>query len=286
MRHLRWKFEDGFSLKIERNEFLWMTRPLRLWLILGLALGPQVSLVSAQGQPDLTNQRQRISYALGMDVIRVLKLDDFDIDLNTIAAGMADMQAGKAALTPEQQKVAMREMQDDILAKAVAKKEAAGEGHRREGEAFLAANARKEAVKLKEVIASDGSKAELQYKILKSGPAGPSPKKTDTVVVRYYGTLIDGTVFDVFDNSVKHGDLATFSMADVIPGWAEALQMMKVGDKWQLFVPPSLAYADFGPPEIGMYTTLIYELELVSFSDSNEKDSATVSAASSSQAVK
>jgi FKBP-type peptidyl-prolyl cis-trans isomerase FklB len=277
MRHFSWKFQNGVWLKVERHEFLWIRHSVRSWLMLGLALGLHVSLVSAQDQPDLTNQRQRISYALGMDVIRVLKLDDFDIDLKTIAAGMADMQAGRAALTPEQQKVAMREMQADILAKAVAKKEAAGEVHRREGEAFLAGNARKEGVKLKEVIAPDGSKAELQYKILKSGPAGPSPKKTDAVVVRYYGTLIDGTVFDVFDNSVKHGDLATFSMADVIPAWAEALQMMKVGDKWQLFVPPSLAYADYGPPEIGMYTTLIYELELVGISNPNENNSATVS---------
>jgi FKBP-type peptidyl-prolyl cis-trans isomerase len=220
----------------------------------------------AQNEPALTNAQQRISYALGMDVVRALKVDDFDIDMNAIKAGMADMLAGKPVLTPGEKKTAMREMQDDILAKAVAKKEAAGVVHRREGEVFLAANAKKPGVKVKEVIAPDGSQAELQYKILKSGSDGPSPQKTDTVVVRYHGTLIDGTTFDVFDSSVKHGDLATFRMADVIPGWAEALQMMKVGDQWQLFVPPSLAYADYGPPEIGMYTTLIYELELVSFS--------------------
>jgi FKBP-type peptidyl-prolyl cis-trans isomerase FklB len=235
-------------------------------LIPAFALGLLGSSVLAQDQPALTNSTQRISYALGMDVVRVLKLDDFDIDMKTIAAGMADMQAGRPALTPEQKKVAMHEMQDDILAKAVAKKEAAGAVHRKEGEAFLAANAKKPGVKIKEVVAPDGSRAELQYKILKSGPDGPSPQKTDTVVVRYRGTLIDGTVFDVVSDSVKHGDLATLSMADVIPGWAEALQMMKAGDQWQLFVPPSLAYADYGPPEIGMYTTLIYELELVSFS--------------------
>ena len=94
------------------------------------------------------------------------------------------------------------------------------------------------------------------------------------MVVRYRGTLIDGTVFDIFADSVKHGDTATFSMNDVIAGWAAALQMMKVGDKWQLFVPPSLGYADYGPPEIGIYTTLIYELELVSFSPTKETDSA------------
>ena len=239
-------------------------------VLAALSLAGFAGPAPAQDKPALTNRTQRISYALGMDVVRVLKLDDFDIDMKAIAAGMADMQAGRPALTPEEQKTAMKEMQDDILNKAVAKKEAAGEVHRKEGQAFLAANAKKDGVKIKEVAAPDGSKAELQYRILKSGPDGPSPKKTDTVVVRYRGTLIDGTVFDVFPDSVKHGDTATFSMDDVIPGWAEALQMMKPGDKWQLFVPPGLAYADYGPPEIGMYTTLIYELELVSFSAANE----------------
>lgn len=239
-------------------------------LLSAFVFGLFVSSGSAQDRPALTNSTQRISYALGMDVVRVLKLDDFDIDLKAITAGMADMQAGKPALTPEQKKAALREMQEDILAKAVAKKEAAGAVHRKEGEAFLATNAGKPDVKIKEAVAPDGSRAELQYKVLQSGPAGPSPKKTDIVVVHFTGTLIDGTVFD---SSAKRGDPAAFSMTDVLPGWVEALQMMKVGDHWQLFVPPSLAYADYGPPEIGMYTTLIYELELVSFSASNETHS-------------
>jgi FKBP-type peptidyl-prolyl cis-trans isomerase len=163
----------------------------------------------------------------------------------------------------------MREMQEDILNKAVAKKEAAGEVHKKEGAAFLAANAKKEGVKLKECVGIDGNKAELQYKILKSGPPGPSPKKTDTVVVRYRGTLIDGTFFDLFDDTIRKGDVATLPMTEVIPGWAEALQMMKVGDKWQLFVPPTLGYHDYGPPDIGIHTTLIYDLELLSFAETD-----------------
>jgi FKBP-type peptidyl-prolyl cis-trans isomerase len=247
---------------------------MRTFITLVLAIGIFESASSAEDKISLTNEQQRISYALGMSVVRGLKVDDFDIDMKTIAAGMADMQAGKPAFTTAQIKAVMKEMQADILARAVARKEAAGEFHRREGAAFLAANAKKDGVRIKEVIAPDGSKAELQYKILQSGPAGPSPNKTGTVVVRYRGTLIDGTVFDIFDPAVKHGDVAIFEMNDVIPGWATALQMMKPGDKWQLFVPPSLAYADFGPPEIGMYTTLIYELELVSFSPTDEKASA------------
>ena len=235
-----------------------------------IVVGLMVINAPAQDAVTLTNQQQKISYALGMDVVRALKADDFHIDMKTISAGMADMQAGKPALNLEQVKVAMKEMQDDNLARAVAKKEAAGEVHRREGKAFLEANAKKEGVKIKEVAAPDGSKVELQYKILKSG-VGASPKASDTVTVRYHGTLIDGTVFDIFDPAVIHGDVAVFKMTDVIPGWAVALQMMKPGDKWQLFVPPSLAYADFGPPEIGIHTTLIYELELVSFAPTDDK---------------
>lgn len=245
---------------------------MKLFIVFTSALGILATTVSAEEKIQLTNQQQRISYALGMDVVRALKADDFNIDLKTISLGMADMQAGKPAFTPEEVKLVMKQMQDDNLARAVAKKEAAGQVHLKEGKAFLEENAKKDGVKIKEVIAPDGTKAELQYKILKSGPAsGTSPKSTDTVLVHYRGTLIDGTVFDIFDPSVKHGDVAIFKMSDVIPGWAAALQMMKPGDKWQLFVPPSLAYADYGPPEIGMYTTLIYELELVSFAPTDLK---------------
>jgi FKBP-type peptidyl-prolyl cis-trans isomerase FklB len=245
---------------------------MKTFLVFSIALGFFANTVLAQDGIDFSNQQQRISYALGMDVVRALKVDDFHIDLKTISIGMADMKAGKPDFTPEQVKAVMKEMQDDNLARAVAKKEAAGQVHLKEGKAFLEANAKKEGVKIQEVIAPDGSKAELQYKILKSGPAvTSSPKKTDTVTVRYRGTLIDGTVFDIFDASVKHGDVAVFKMSDVIPGWAAVLEMMKPGDKWQLFVPPSLAYADYGPPEIGIHTTLIYELELVSFAPTDEK---------------
>src|SRR5215469_550141 len=207
---------------------------MKLFLISAFLSGLFAGSVLAQNRSDLTNSTQRISYALGMEVVRALKKDDFDVDLKTIAAGMADTRAGKPALTLNEKRIAMKQMQEDILNKAIAKKEAAGEVHRKEGAAFLAANAKKPDVNIKEVIAPNGSKAELQYKILKSGPPGLSPTKADTVTVRYHGTLVDGTPFDIFDDSVKHGDVAVFSMADVIPAWAAALQMMKPGDKWQL----------------------------------------------------
>lgn len=120
------------------------------------------------------------------------------------------------------------------------------------GDAFLAENAKKEGVK----TTSSG----LQYKILKAG-TGPSPKATDTVKVHYHGTLINGTVFD---SSVQRGEPISFPVQRVIPGWVEALQLMKVGDKWQLVIPPDLAYgAEGSSPEIAPNSTLIFEVELL-----------------------
>ena len=109
------------------------------------------------------------------------------------------------------------------------------------------------------VTAPDGTAAELQYQILKSG-SGPSPQMTDIVEVHYTGSLIDGTVFD---SSLKRGTPATFGLTQVIPGWAAALQMMKKGDKWRLFIPPSLGYGEYVPYNIGPNSTLIYDVELL-----------------------
>jgi FKBP-type peptidyl-prolyl cis-trans isomerase FklB len=121
------------------------------------------------------------------------------------------------------------------------------------GEAFLAENAKKEGVKT--------TASGLQYKVIKSG-TGESPKSTDTVKVHYHGTLIDGTVFD---SSVQRGEPISFPVTGVIPGWVEALQLMKVGDKWQLFIPARLAYGERSPsPVIGPNSTLIFEVELLS----------------------
>jgi FKBP-type peptidyl-prolyl cis-trans isomerase len=98
------------------------------------------------------------------------------------------------------------------------------------------------------------------------------------VEVHYVGSLIDGTVFD---SSVKRGFPATFLVTDLIPGWADALQMMKAGDKWQLFIPANLAYAEFGPPQIPPNSTLIFEVELLSFYPPKQVISSTVTSAPS-----
>jgi len=216
----------------------------------------------AQDKPDLANHNQKINYAFGMDIVSTFKQQEFDIDLQSFIAGMVDSLAGKPALTPEQKQAAIEGLQQYLQDKEEARRKVAAVRNLEEGRSFLAANAKKEGVKVKDVIAPDGSEAQLQYKILRSGPAGPSPKIADIVEVHYTGTRIDGSVFD---SSVQRGIPATFGLKEVIPGWTAALQMMKVGDKWQLFVPAKLAYAEYGLPQIGPNSTLIFEVELLSF---------------------
>jgi FKBP-type peptidyl-prolyl cis-trans isomerase len=236
--------------------------PMKYMFIVILALGSCVELVTAQEKPDLTDPNQQYNYALGMDIISTFKQFKVDIDLKAFTAGMEDALDGKPALTPEQQKAAMDSLSKQMAAQAAVELKAIAAQNLKAGEAFLAENATKEGVHVKEVTAPDGSKTELQYRILQSGPPGPSPQKTDTVEVHYVGSLIDGTVFD---SSVKRGTPATFSMAHIMPGWGEALQMMKAGDKWELFLPPKLGFGEVGPPQTGPDSTLIFELELRGF---------------------
>jgi FKBP-type peptidyl-prolyl cis-trans isomerase len=207
--------------------------------------------VSAQDKPDLTNPKQKTSYAIGLDIATSLKRQDIDVDVKALAAGLTDEFAGKPGLTEEEQKAVILDLQKTARSKAEEKQKAAAETNLKAGEAFLAANAKKEGVKT--------TASGLQYKVVKSG-TGPSPKLTETVKVHYTGTLIDGTVFD---SSVQRGTPATFPVNGVIPGWTEALQLMKVGDKWQVFIPAKLAYGEHGPRSIGPNSTLIFDVELL-----------------------
>jgi len=144
-------------------------------------------------------------------------------------------------------------LQADLRKKQEETMKAAGDVNKKQGDAFLAANKAKEGV----VTLPSG----LQYKILTEGK-GPKPAATDSVVCNYRGTLIDGTEFD---SSYKRGQPATFPVGQVIPGWTEALQLMPVGSKWQLFIPPDLAYGERSPsPVIGVNSTLIFDIELLS----------------------
>jgi len=227
---------------------------MKSYLIPTLALGLFVSSAVAQDKPDLTNPKQKTSYAVGVNIGSGLKAQDLDLDAKALAAGVADALGGKPALTEDQVRDTLMKFRQDLEAKntAEAAKYADGAKNLKDGEAFLTANAKKEGVKT--------TPSGLQYKVLKSG-TGETPKKADTVTVHYTGTLIDGTVFD---SSVQRGQPATFPVGGVIPGWTEALQMMKVGDKWQLFIPAKLAYGEQSPsPKIGPNSTLIFEVELL-----------------------
>jgi FKBP-type peptidyl-prolyl cis-trans isomerase FklB len=224
---------------------------MKSYFIPVLAFGLLVSSVSAEDKPDLTNSKQKTSYAIGLDIATKLKRQELDLDAKALTAGIADGFAGKPALTEEEQKAVIMDLQKNATAKAEEKYKAAAGTNLKAGEAFLAANAKKDGVKT--------TASGLQYKVIKSG-TGPSPKPTDTVKVHYNGTLIDGTVFD---SSVRRGVPATFPVNGVIPGWTEALQLMRVGDKWQLVIPSKLAYGEEGPGPIGPNSVLIFDVELL-----------------------
>ena len=207
----------------------------------------------AQDKPDLKDPKQRASYCIGADIGGNFKKQEIDVDAKALAAGLNDSLAGKPALTEAEMKETMNDFRTQMMAKMQAKQKTEGEKNVKDGEAFLAANAKKEGVK---VLPSG-----LQYKVLKAG-SGKSPKATETVKVHYHGTLIDGTVFD---SSVEKGMPATFGVSQVIPGWIEALQLMKEGDKWQLVIPSKLAYGERAPGgKIGPNSVLVFEVELIS----------------------
>ena len=224
---------------------------MKSYIIPVLALGLFVSSVPAQDKPDLTNPKQKTSYAIGLDIATSLKRQELDVDAKALTAGIADGFAGKPALTEQEMKAAIMDLQKSAMARAEEKQKAAAEKNLKAGEAFLAANAKKDGVKT--------TASGLQYKVIKAG-TGASPKPTDTVKVHYTGKMVDGTVFD---SSVERGTPATFPVKGVIPGWTEALQLMKVGDKWQLVIPAKLAYGEDGPGPIGPNSTLIFEVELL-----------------------
>ena len=207
----------------------------------------------------LTTQKQKNSYALGMNVgtgMRKQGLND-KVDPAIVARGLRDaLSGGKTAMTEDEMKVTIQALANEIRSAQEAKTKEAGASNRKEGEAFLAANKAKDGVK----TTADG----LQYKVLTEGN-GPKPTASDTVTVNYRGTLINGKEFD---SSYKRGQPASFPVGGVIKGWTEALQLMPVGSKYQLFIPSDLAYGDRGAGgDIGPGETLIFEVELLSIGE-------------------
>jgi FKBP-type peptidyl-prolyl cis-trans isomerase FklB len=208
----------------------------------------------------LKTQKEKFSYALGMNIGANLHRQDVPVDPTILARGLKDALAGgKTALTEDEAKTVLTEVQSDMRKKQQEKMQAAGVENKKEGDEFLAANKTKAGV----TTLPSG----LQYKILQQG-TGPKPAASDTVVCNYRGTLIKGTEFD---SSYKRGQPATFAVNGVIKGWTEALQLMPVGSKWQLFLPADLAYGDRGAgADIGPGATLIFEVELLSIQDKNQ----------------
>ena len=208
---------------------------------------------TGSGRP-LVTKKDKQSYAIGMNVGMSLKQQPIDLDPSIVAQAVRDtLSGGKPALTEDEVKAVLTELQGELHAKQEAMVQQVGSMNKKEGDAFLAANKGKEGV----VTLSSG----LQYKILTKG-GGPKPAASDTVVCNYRGTLVNGKEFD---SSYKRGQPATFPVGGVIKGWTEALQLMPVESKWQLFVPADLAYGDRGAgPDIGPGATLIFDVELIS----------------------
>ncbi len=212
----------------------------------------------------LKTQKEKFSYALGMNqgkrLADSLNKQSVPFDPAILIRGMKDgMAGGKTLLTDEEAQAVLTEMQKQVRAQQQAKSEQASAANKKEGEAFLAENKGKDGV----VTLASG----LQYKILTEG-TGPKPTPTDSVVCNYRGTLINGKEFD---SSYKRGQPATFPVNGVIKGWTEALQLMPVGSKWQLFVPSDLAYGDRGAgADIGPGATLVFEVELISIQDKSK----------------
>jgi len=212
------------------------------------------SPTKTQAPLTLKTQKEKASYAIGMNIGKNLKRDSVEIDPAVLSRALRDVLAGnKLLLTDEEAKAALTALQTEVRVKEEAKTKAAAVANKKTGEAFLAANKTKEGV----VTLPSG----LQYKIIKEG-TGPKPTAEDTVLCHYRGTLVDNTEFD---SSYKRGEPLKIPVGGVIKGWTEAIQLMPVGSKWQLYIPSDLAYGERGAPgsPIGPNSTLVFDVELI-----------------------
>jgi FKBP-type peptidyl-prolyl cis-trans isomerase FklB len=200
--------------------------------------------------PQLKTLDEKAAYAVGLNMGQRLLADELALNPDLVARGVVDaLKKSKPLLTEEQITATMTEFVKVVQTKAAAKQKVAAD----KGVAFLAENKKKKGVTTTE--------SGLQYEVITAGK-GATPKKADKVKVHYHGTLVDGKVFD---SSVERKEPASFGVGQVIAGWTEALQLMKVGDKWKLVIPPDLAYGARGTPDgrIGPGAVLIFEVELL-----------------------
>ena len=215
--------------------------------LLVIAVAGLMLTLTACNKPDLKSDKGQASYAIGQQIGKNLKAQNIEIDAKTLAASLADATTGKSEMTEEQIQKAMMKLQE----MAMKKQQEEGEGNKKKSAEFLEKNKTATGIK----VTASG----LQYSVIKEGD-GAIPKKEDSVKCHYTGTLLDGTKFD---SSVDRGQPAEFPVGGVIPGWTEALQMMKVGSKYKLFIPPELAYGPAGRPGIPPNSALIFEVELI-----------------------
>jgi FKBP-type peptidyl-prolyl cis-trans isomerase FklB len=238
---------------------------MKLRFAVALCLVLVAGQARAAGDVEIKTEKQKLSYSIGVNAGHSmkdsLKTQSIDVDPVTLLKGLNDgIMDAKPQMTEDEVKKILEELQKTLMAKqqeqAAKQQEQAkvvAEKNKKDGEAFLAANKKKEGV----ITMPSG----LQYKVLNAGK-GNSPKATDTVTVNYKGTTIDGTEFD---SSYKRGKPASFPLNQVIPGWTEAVQLMKEGAKWELYIPSNLAYGERGAgANIGGNATLIFEVELLS----------------------
>jgi len=205
---------------------------------------------NAEKEVVLESDIDKMSYGIGMNMARSIKGQPIELNADALVAGLKDTLADKELKLDE---AAVREAFAAVREAQMEKQKLASEEALKAGEDYLAENAKKDGVKVTE--------SGLQYEVITAGD-GQSPAATDTVEVHYHGTLIDGSVFD---SSVERGSPASFPVNRVISGWTEALQMMKVGDKWRLHIPSNLAYGPQSPsPKIPANSTLVFEVELLS----------------------
>ncbi|MCY4269834.1 MAG: FKBP-type peptidyl-prolyl cis-trans isomerase [Gammaproteobacteria bacterium] len=208
--------------------------------------------------PDLTSEDARIAYAIGMNIGMNLMSQGLleDLDPALFLAGVSDSMAGDFSLGMDEMIAALeifQQRQQEAMEQELAESQAAAAETLAMGQAFLDENGERD-----EVVTLDSG---LQYEVLGTGPEGASPAAADAVLAHYHGTLIDGSIFD---SSVDRGEPAQFALSQVIPGWTEALQLMRVGDEWRLFIPPDLAYGESSPsPAIPPNSVLIFDVELL-----------------------
>ena len=229
--------------------------------VAGVAFFGCVKSDATSSSKDLKTHKDKVSYAIGLDIGKSLKQQSLAlelVDLNKMKMGIQDaMGEGKPVLTDSQISETMMAFQKEMTTRHDSVQKVQGEANLKISAAFLAKNAKEPGV----VTLPSG----LQYKILNEGK-GPKPTAASTVTVHYAGKLVDGTEFD---SSIKRGQPATFPVSGVIKGWTEALQLMPTGSKWQVVIPPELGYGPTGAgKQIGPNSTLIFEVELISIADS------------------